>query len=371
VTCAFEHATLDVRVAFDADGRIAGLNMRPVAATVSAAPYTLPPYANAASFSESDITVGSGQWKLPGTLTLPKGDGPFPAVVLIQGSGPNDRDETLGPNKPFADLAAGLASSGIATIRFDKRTKVYGPQMAAEGDITVKDEVIDDAVAAVHLAATNPHIDAKRIFVLGHSLGGMLIPRIAAADPSVAGLIVLAGAARPLEDAIVEQTEYLANADGTVTPAEQQTIDQMKQVRDQVRALTPADAASHKTIFNAPASYWLDLRSYDPPTAAKAVKQKMLILQGERDYQVTMAEFGRWKAALGSKSNVTFKSYPTLNHLMMAGTGKSLPAEYDTPGHVDPQVILDIGEWIQLRGGLLKSGPRRVPAPTDGNRGRE
>lgn len=344
VTCAFERASIDVSVVFDAEGRIAGLTMRP--APAAATPYMPPSYADRTAYTESDITVGTGRWKLPGTLALPKGDGPFPALVLVHGSGPNDRDETIGPNKPFADLAAGLASRGIAVIRFDKRSNVYGGMMANAGNITVKDEVIDDAVAAVATARANPRIDPKRVFVLGHSEGGMLIPRIAAADSSIAGLVVMAGAARPLEDAIVEQTEYLANADGVVTPEEQKQIDEMKQVRADIRALTPADAAAHKVVFHAPASYWLDLRDYDPPTAAKSVKEPLLILQGGRDYQVTMDEFARWKAALASKANVTFKSYPALNHLMIAGAGKSLPAEYNTPGHVDRHVVDDIASWI-------------------------
>ncbi|HEY3884289.1 MAG TPA: alpha/beta fold hydrolase [Vicinamibacterales bacterium] len=345
ITCAFAKASLDVRVAFDPSGKLAGLSMRPAATT--GAPYALPSYADRSSFTDSGVMIGTGDWKLPGTLTLPKGDGPFPAVALIHGSGPNDRDETIGPNKPFADLGAGLASRGIAVLRFDKRTMVYGAKMAAAGDITVKDEFIDDALAAIQALRANPHIDAKRVFVLGHSEGGMLIPRIASADPSIAGLIVMAGAARPIEDALVEQTEYLANADGVVTPEEQKQIDQMKQIRGEIRALTPADAAAHKVVFHAPASYWLDLRGYDPPAAARAVKQPMLVLQGERDYQVTMAEFARWKAALDSKPTVTFRSYPALNHLMIAGTGKSLPAEYGTPGHVDQQVVDDIAVWIK------------------------
>ena len=344
VTCAFDRASLDVRVVFDSSGRIAGLNMRPAAASSGA--FTLPPYADRASFTESDITVGTGEWKLPGTLSLPKGEGPFPALVLIHGSGPNDRDETIGPNKPFADLAAGLASLGVAVLRFDKRSNVYGAKMASISNMTVKDEVIDDAVAAVSTLRATPRIDPKRVFVLGHSEGGMLIPRIAAADSAIAGLVVMEGPARRLEDAIVEQTEYIANADGIVTADEQKAIDEMKQVRDQIRALTPADAAVHKVVFHAPASYWLDLRDYDPPTAAKAVKQPMLILQGGRDYQVTMDEFAKWKAALASKTNATFKSYPALNHLMITGAGKSLPAEYNTPGHVDQHVVEDIASWI-------------------------
>ena len=343
--CDFERAKIDVQLAFGADTRISGLVMRPAAA--ANVPYSLPPYASASAFSATDATIGSGEWALPGTLTVPAGTGAFPAVVLVQGSGPNDRDETVGANKPFADLAAGLASRGVAVLRYDKRTKVYPARMAGVARLTVKDEVIDDAVAAIALLRSNPRIDASRVFVLGHSLGGMLIPRIVAADPKVRGAIVMAGAARPLEQAMVEQMKYLAMADGTVTPEEQAGIDQASKMAETIAALKPEDAATGRLVGGAPASYWLDLRGYDPPAAAKAVHVPMLVLQGERDYQVTMEEFARWKAALAGRPDVTFHSYPGLNHLFLPGSGKSLPAEYDRPAHVDEAVVNDIAAWIK------------------------
>ncbi len=343
--CEFERAKVDVQIAFDRDGRFAGLLFRPPAAP--SLPYATPAYANPPAYTEGELTVGSGEWTLPGTLDMPIGAGPFPAIVLVHGSGPNDRDETIGPNKPFKDLALGLASRGIAVLRYDKRTKVYPAKLAASKDLTVKEEVIDDAKDAVKTLRAQPRIDPARIFVLGHSLGGMLIPRIAAGDVSLAGVIVLAGAARPLDQAILDQTRYLATADGTVTPAEQAQIDEAEKLVATIKALTPDDAKSGKLISGAPASYWLDLRGYDAPTAAKSATQPMLVLQGERDYQVTMDEFARWKAALAGKPNVTFHSYPALNHLFIAGTGKSLPAEYETAGHVDEAVIRDIAEWIK------------------------
>ena len=345
--CAFERATIDVQFAFDANGRISGLVFRPISTLAGA--YTLPPYAKASAYTGSEKTIGSAEWPLPATLTLPAGARSAPAVVLVHGSGPNDRDETIGANKPFKDLATGLASRGIAVLRYDKRSRVHTAKMAAASGATVQQEVIDDVLEAVKALRAEPAIDPARIFVLGHSLGGMLAPRIWLADPSIAGVIVLAGAARPLEDAIVAQSRYLAAADGTTTAEEQAKIAEVEVLARKVRALQPEDARSNGRIAGAPPSYWLDLRGYDPTAAATKVKAPMLIMQGERDYQVTMEEFAKWKAALADRRDVTFRSYPLLNHLFIAGAGPSLPAEYQVAGHVAEEVISDIANWIQAQ----------------------
>ena len=251
ITCEFANATIDVQVTYDADGRVAGLSFRPGAAPVL---YSPPPYADAAGFTEREVTVGTGRWTLPGTLTLPVGAGPFPAVVLVHGSGPSDRDETVGQNEPFKDLALGLASRGIAVLRYEKRTRQYQGQLNDVANFTVKDETIEDALAAVDLLRKDPSVDPRRVFVLGHSLGGMLAPRIGAADPQIGGLIILAGAVRPLEQALQDQSRYLAMADGTITPEEQAQLDRLAEVADRIRHLTPSDAADRTLIFGAPAS---------------------------------------------------------------------------------------------------------------------
>jgi uncharacterized protein len=339
----FEKATTDIQIAFNAAGRIAGFNIRPSAP----AEFTDAPYVSRERFSTRDVTIDAGGWPLPGVLAIPTGAGPFPAVVLVHGSGPGDRDQTIGPNKPFRDLALGLASRGVAVLRYDKRTRVHGGKMASLKQLTVKEEVIDDVIAAVKLLRGTEGIDPTRVFVAGHSLGGMLIPRIAAAAGSdIRGVIVLAGAVRSLEQSIAEQTRHLAMADGKISPDEQPLVDEAAALVARVKALEPTDPPISFAGVSAPASYWIDLRGYDPPAAAQKVKLPMLVLQGERDYQVTMEDFAKWKAALGGRNDVALKSYPALNHLFIAGTGPSSPAEYMRSGHVSEEVVRDIDAWV-------------------------
>jgi dienelactone hydrolase len=342
-TSEFERATVDLKVVMDDAGRVAGFFIVPVQApaTKDAPPAA---YVNREAFQDRDVTVGSGEWTLPGTLSLPAGAGPFPAVVLVHGSGPNDREETVGAVKPFRDLAWGLASRGIAVLRYEKRTRQYGAKAGAVPEFTVRQEVIDDALAAAALLRRTPGIDPKRVYVLGHSLGAMLVPRIGRQDPQLAGLIVMAGAARPLEDIILEQVTYLTGADGVVSEDEKKQTAGLRAEVAKVKALKPGSTGD---ALGAPASYWLDLQGYNPAEAAKALTQPLLVLQGERDYQVTMDNFEIWKKALAGHPNVTVKSYPKLNHLFIAGEGKSLPAEYQKPGHVAEEVVAEIAGWIK------------------------
>jgi hypothetical protein len=349
VTTAFEHQTVDLKVVID-DGRVVGFFILPVQAAVPLADAAPPAYAKPDSYRESEVTVGSGEWALPGTLTLPMGNGPFPAVVLVHGSGPNDRDETVESNKPFRDLALGLASRGIAVLRYEKRTRKYSGKIAEVAGFTVRQETVEDALIALALLRGSAGIDPRRVFVLGHSLGGMLLPRIGQSQPALAGLIVMAGAARPMEDLILEQVTYLAGLDGVVTDPEKKQIEGLRAEVAKVKALKPGATAAADTVLGAPASYWLDLQGYDPVQDSKYLPQPMLILQGERDYQVTMTDFAAWKKGLAGKPNVTFKSYPKLDHLFLAGEGKSSPAEYEKPGHVDPAVVNDVAAWILGQG---------------------
>ncbi len=345
VTCEFATTNLDIQIIFNGAKQITGLFFVP---SQPPADNKLPSYIKTGSFREKEVSVGTGQWALPGTLTFPREGGPFPAVVLVHGSGPQDRDETIGPNKPFRDLAWGLASCGIAVLRYEKRTKAYAEKLAsAENSITVKEETIEDALAAVSLLRKTEGIDAKKIFVLGHSLGGMLVPRIGASDPDIAGFIIMAGTTKHLEDVIIEQGFYAALLDGAISEDEKAQLEQLKTQAAKVKDRQLSSMTSSRDLLGAPANYWLDLRGYNPAEAARNLKQPMLILQGERDWQVTMEDFQGWKKSLSSRKDVEFKTYPKLNHLFIEGEGKSWLGEYARAGHVSAVVIDDIANWIK------------------------
>jgi dienelactone hydrolase len=345
ITCEFERDTLGMRIVVNPVGKIAGLSFVPSSAL---APYQPPSYVRQNHFHEAEVKLGKAPWDLPGTLTLPKGSGPFPAVVLVHGSGPNDRDETIGPNKPFRDLAWGLATQGIAVLRYEKRTREHAREMMAMmKTLTVKEETIDDALSAVSILRKTKAVDTRRVCVLGHSLGAMLIPRIGRLTTAVAGFVLLAGPARPLEDLMLEQYAYIFSLDTARAAAKTLQLDEMKRQVAKIKTLQGPRPDSSETLLSLPRSYWEDLKGYDPPDMARTLSTPLLVLQGGRDYQVTLIDYEKWKAAVGMKPNVHFKVYPALNHLFIEGSGKSTPSEYDVAGHVSEEVVTDITGWIK------------------------
>ncbi len=330
----FATQNINFRIIINSAGLVAGFFQLPGAVN-----WERPAYSQPASFKERAVTVGEGEWKLPGTLTVPVGAGPFPAVVLVHGSGPNDRDETVGGAKVFKDLAEGLASRGVVVLRYEKRTLQYRARLAGiGGKFTVQEEAVEDAAKAIALVRTQAEVNGRRVFVVGHSLGGYVAPRIAEADGKLAGIVLMAGNVRPIEDLLVEQVMYMG-----ITGKQ---MDNAKALQAKVKKLEAGDEDS-PAFGGVPVSYWVDLKDYDPAAAAKRLGIPMLILQGERDYQVTMTDFGLWKSAVGSGKGVVMKSYPALNHLFVAGEGKSMPAEYGKPGHVAAVVIDDIAKFVK------------------------
>lgn len=338
--CEFEHISLDLKLVFNNQKKITGFYFVPAK---SAASYQKPAYDENTTYITKDIFVTTKNFSLPGILTLPAGKTNVPLIILVHGSGPGDKDETIGPNKIFRDLAVGLASNGIATLRYNKRTKVYPSSMNPDS-VTIYEETLDDVTSAINLASSFSEINPAGIFVLGHSMGGMLAPKIAKENPSVKGIILLAANARPLQDLILEQTNYIFSADELTEKEKEQLHALEKQVAASKSKTLSIKTPSNDLPMNIPAMYWMSLNDYQPLQTAAELTQKIFVLQGERDYQVTMEDFNLWKKQLGRKAG--FKAYPKLNHLFIAGEGKSMPKEYDKPGNVAPELITDIAEWV-------------------------
>ena len=305
-----------------------------------------------AGLTEREVTV-PGPVPLPGTLTLPAGKGPFPALIIVHGSGAGDRDLTMGPQpplsliKPYRDLAWGLAQQGVAVLRYDKRTKV-APMWFMGKTFTVWDESVQDALAALTLLRQQPEVNAARTYMIGHSLGGMLAPRIAKADGKLAGVILMAGATRAkLVDQVERQLAYIQSVSPADSGAVKAQRAQLEPLLARIRALTPADSANPQILFGAPARYFLDLDAYDPAATLRELPLPLLVLQGLRDYQVTPDQLDDWIKALGARQDLTLKRYEGLNHLFLRGEGPPSPADYSKPGNVDPQVLLDIAGWVK------------------------
>lgn len=309
------------------------------------AAYITPAYADTALYREQEISIKFTGGELAGILTTPKGATNFPVVILVHGSGPSDMDETIGPNKPFKDLAAGLAAKGIASIRYVKRTMVY-PSYFNKA-FTVKEEVIDDALAAIAVARTFPGVNKGQIYLFGHSLGGMLAPRIASIAPDLNGIILAAAPARKFADVVFEQNRYLYQALKDTSAAGKQQFQDAANEIDKTRLLKLGAIAPDSIILGAPASYWIDLNTYDQLAAVKKIKNRILVLQGELDFQVSVQDYNLWKSTLGANKNATFKLYPDLNHLLSTQKEKSTGVQYRAAANVAANLINDIAIWIK------------------------
>lgn len=298
-------------------------------------------------FEEIEIKVGADNYQMDGILTVPKGVEQAPVVIFVQGSGQSDMDETIGAtnNKPFRDLAHGLAEKGIASIRYNKRYYQFTDNIP--DDITIKEEILDDVGAAIEFAKKSDYLDGTKIFVVGHSQGGMLAPKIALDHKELAGIIVLAGSPRKLEDIIYDQAVYFAKMDESLSESEFELYLQMMQANvESVKNLNEEDLSTQ--IMGVTGYYWKSLNDLDLPMIIQKLTLPMLFLQGSADFQVYAdKDFEEYKQLLKGHDNASFILYEGLNHLFMPTTGALDSTDYDYENNVDTKVIQDIADWIK------------------------
>ncbi|MEY9970646.1 dipeptidyl aminopeptidase/acylaminoacyl peptidase [Lysinibacillus sp. RC46] len=303
---------------------------------------------------EEKIVLGAEtKYPLNGILTIPdETKGLFPAVVLVQGSGPSNMDEKIGNIYPFKDLANGLSGKGIAVLRYDKRTFVYGKKMRKDIGLTVKEETIEDAILAANFLRSDSRIDSNKIFIIGHSLGGMLAPRIDAEGGKFAGIIIMGGSPRKFEEILMDQNnEVLNSLNKFLKVIAKKQIAALSSKFNNIYNLSDEEAKSTSVLGKYVRAYYLkEMGEHPSANYLKELNKPIFILQGEKDFHVSVEkDFNGYKRILGDRSNVTYKLYLNLNHAFMPfvyGEIRKAKKEYKVAQHVDQQVINDIADWI-------------------------
>lgn len=334
----FERANLRLNVVLNKELQLEGLTITPVPVeTRPDASASSPAMPDTSAVTERSVTIKHHHISLGGTLSLPSGyTGKLPAVVLVQGSGPSDRDETIGPNKPFRELAHGLAAQGIAVLRYDKRTHVYAQDMATltAEPMTYMTECVYDAAQALKQLSEMPEVDPQRVFVLGHSLGGTVLPLIvehAATRP--AGIVGVAAMSLPFWDNVHRQLTYVM----------MQTTQQDSLTCDSLVSETVAQM--RKSL---PQEYLDFQQQYDATREVQKLGDiSCLFIQGGHDYQVTIGDFNLWKEALKGNSHASFLYYPMLDHLMRPLSQMAVPQDYLREIPMSKEVIQSVASFIK------------------------
>ena len=304
---------------------------------------------------QEPIILGKNtRYPLKGMLTLPEGEGPFPAAVLVHGSGSSNMDEKVGKLTPFKDIAQGLARRGVATIRYDKRSFAHGLKMVLDKKhpITVWEETIEDALLAAAMLRADARIDPDRVFLAGHSMGAMLAPRIECSGGDFWGLILLAGSPRRLEEVMLEQmAEAMAGMTGFAGKIAGKQRDKFAKLFDGLYDLSDEEAKAKK-VGNGTTLYYF--KEMGQPTVAQWLEKTskpMLVMQGEKDFQAKAAvDFEMYKQLLSHRDNVTFRLYPGLNRAFVTARSRSIAdakQEFTPERHIGSEVLDDIAGWIK------------------------
>lgn len=344
----YKNGAVGLRLVFNLSWEIAGLFI------VDAEPmYSIPAYANTFGFYEIKIPFGGEKYKGEAILTVPITEKKYPCVIIVGGSGPVDKDLTFGPNRIYKDFAWGLANKGVASLRFDKRTKAYFGKLMEEHKAghyyTIEQEYLEDIKTLVGRVSKKTQINSNMIYLMGHSQGAGLMPLLLKQNKKVAGGIMLAGNYSSLTDLMLYQFDYLLPIQAK-TAADSAIFENLKRKtllaqQPNLPKTTPDDSLPASYPF----SYWNYLSKIDLHKLAVKNNKPVLILQGQRDYQVPFSEYKNWETLLNGKTNYMFASFEKLNHLFLEGTGKSTPAEYFNRSNVPEYVIDEVVKWINAQ----------------------
>ncbi|PLS17821.1 hypothetical protein CVD28_08970 [Bacillus sp. M6-12] len=333
-----------------------------------------PKYNHPENYSEKQVVIGEGTFSLPGTLTVPKGEGPFPVVVLVHGSGAHDRDETAYVNKPFRDIAVGLANDGIAVLRYDKRTKVHPIKSSLAHNFSIQEETVMDANLAMEKLKSLPEVDSRNIFVLGHSQGAFALPLIIENDKQkvIKGAIGVAGPPGKFQNLLLWQMEQqVKRAKQMNLPQEQiqAAKENLAFFQEQIGLINDPQYSTDKFPANFKLQnpyWWYDIRDYVPAELAKKQNVPMLLLQGGKDMQVEPSQLDVWKKELANRSDVDYKQYPDMFHMLINYPGAvNGMTEYMTPGNVPEVFMSDIAKWVKT--GTVGNGKSDLSVYTDYN----
>ena len=348
----FKRMEMAIRIRMAGSGGLVALRIGFPTGAESEAMWHTPEYVDGDSFIEENIKLGTGWLRVGAALTIPKSAcsaNSAPCVVLIAGSGPCDRDSSVGALKPFRDIAWGLASRGVAVLRFDKVTCSYAwwfQWIKGHGSITLTDEYMDQTLDAMRYVNGNPNIDKGRVFVLGHSLGAWVAPRVAAMT-NAAGLILMAAPARMIYFAALDQMRYLSSLEDDDERSSEAIEDLLRKIRVAESPNLTSSTPRKDLPMDIGAAYWLSMRTFEPLIEVKNLGKPVMILQGSRDFQVSVSEdYSRWLKELDGRSDMHTRLYDKLNHCFVLGRGPSTPAEYFEPGNIDMNVINDLARWV-------------------------
>ena len=302
---------------------------------------------------KENIVLGeSTKYPLKGILTLPENaSGQVPAVVFVHGSGSSNMDEKVGKLTPFKDLAEGLAELGIASIRYDKRSFAHPFKMLREKVITVREETIEDAILATELLRRDSRIDKDNIFIAGHSMGGMLAPRIDAEGGNYKGLILMAGSPRTLGEIMLDQNEeVMRSGKGLLQWYVKTQVVKISAMFEGMYELSDEEAKKKKLGNGTTLYYFKEMGEHPASEYLLKLEKPVMIMQGEKDFQATLEkDFAAYKELLEDKKNITFKVYENLNHLFVNSVyGNIMKAmkEYKVEQHIGKNVIKDLADWI-------------------------